>query len=294
MRSPIRWFGGKGNVVAKLLPLVPPHRTYVEPYGGGASLLFAKNPSPVEVYNDLNQAVVDFFRVLRDPELFARFYHLAALTPYSRYEWNYCKSTWRDVDDPVERAYRWFVMQRQGFSGRGGHGWGYAVGHSRRGLPGTVSNWLSTLSNLPECAERMMRVQIECIDGVDCIAKYDTKQTFFYIDPPYPQATRSGGGYDHEMDDDDHHRLVDKLLCIEGLALVSTYPNPIYERLRESGWNVREWQTACYAAGRTRGTGMQGAGSATKMQPRTEVVYYNYEPDNAPRDGGLFGDQEDA
>lgn len=59
MRSPIWWFGGKGNMVAKLLPLIPPHRTYVEPYGGGASLLFAKNPSPVEVYNDLNQAVVE-------------------------------------------------------------------------------------------------------------------------------------------------------------------------------------------------------------------------------------------
>lgn len=281
-------------MTAKLLPLIPPHRTYVEPYGGGASLLFAKAPSLVEVYNDLHHGVVDFFRVLRDPELFTRFYHLAALTPYSRYEWNYCKSTWHEVDDPVERAYRWFVMQRQSFAGTGQGAWGHVIQDSCRGMAGTVSGWLSVLSNLPECAERMMRVQIECIDGLDCIAKYDTKQTFFYIDPPYPQATRRGGGYDHEMDDDDHHRLVDKLLCIEGLALVSTYPNPIYERLRESGWNVREWAVTCHAAGRTRGTGIQGAGTATKMQPRTEVVYYNYQPDNAPRDGGLFNEEEPA
>jgi len=69
LRSPMWWFGGKGKMVKKLLPLIPQHKIYVEVFGGGASLLFAKEPSPVEVYNDLNSDLVNFFRVLRDPKL---------------------------------------------------------------------------------------------------------------------------------------------------------------------------------------------------------------------------------
>ncbi len=69
LRSPILWFGGKGNMVAKILPLFPPHRIYVEPFGGGASLLMAKAPAPVEVYNDLDSGLVNLFRVLTAAEV---------------------------------------------------------------------------------------------------------------------------------------------------------------------------------------------------------------------------------
>lgn len=110
LRSPIVWFGGKGNMVAKLLPLIPPHRIYVEPFGGGASLLFAKKPSPVEVYNDLDSGLVNFFRVLRDPKKFERLHKLVSLTPYSREEYDFCRATWETCDDDVERAYRWYVV----------------------------------------------------------------------------------------------------------------------------------------------------------------------------------------
>lgn len=79
LRSPICWFGGKGLMVSKLLPLIPPHHIYVEVFGGGASLLFAKEPSPVEVYNDIDSGLVNFFRVLRDPEKFARFLPLGCI-----------------------------------------------------------------------------------------------------------------------------------------------------------------------------------------------------------------------
>ena len=116
LRSPIWYVGGKGMMVQKLLHYIPPHRTYVEVFGGGASLLFAKEPSPVEVYNDIDSGVVNFFRVLRDKEKFKKFYEKVVLTPYSREEHYYCRNTWRDCADDIERAYRWFVMVRQGFA----------------------------------------------------------------------------------------------------------------------------------------------------------------------------------
>lgn len=161
MHSPIQWFGGKGRMVRKLLPLIPSHHTYVEIFGGGASLLFAKKPSAVEIYNDLDSGLTNFFRMLRDPDQSARFYHLACLTPYSRIEFNACRENWKKETDPAIRAYKWFVVARQSFSGAFGTGWSSATNSSRRGMAMSCSKWLSTLRLLPDIAERMLTIQIE-------------------------------------------------------------------------------------------------------------------------------------
>jgi DNA adenine methylase len=124
LRSPIVWFGGKGAMVAKLLPLIPEHRIYVEPFGGGASMLVSKEPSAVEVYNDINSGLVNFFRVLRDSRQYGRLRRLAALTPYAREEFDFCRETWADAEETVERAYKWFVVARMSFSGIFGNSWG--------------------------------------------------------------------------------------------------------------------------------------------------------------------------
>lgn len=85
LRSPIIYFGGKGNLVKKLLKFIPRHYTYVEVFGGGASLLFAKEPSKVEVYNDIDGEVVNLFRVLRDKEKFEEFYRKVCLIILKRF-----------------------------------------------------------------------------------------------------------------------------------------------------------------------------------------------------------------
>ena len=141
LRSPILWFGGKGNMVAKLLPLMPPCRRYVEPFGGGASVLMAREPVEVEVYNDLDEDLSSFFRVLADPARFGKFYRRVALLPYSRSIYNECRSTWEACEDPIERAARWFVVARQSFSGRFARSISTAVTGSTRGMSGTTSNW---------------------------------------------------------------------------------------------------------------------------------------------------------
>lgn len=263
-------------MVKHLLNFVPPHYTYVEPFGGAAWLLFAKPPSPVEVYNDIDSGLVNFYRVLRDPEKFKEFYRLVSLTPYSREEFYYCRSTWKECENDVEKAYRWFVAVRMVFGGSlQSCGFGYAVRASNRGMAGTVSRWLSAIDLLPQIHDRLRVVQIDHDDFEKVIKRYDTDETFFYLDPPYVKSTRRSGEYYHEMDDSDHERLVNVLLNIKGMAVLSGYPNDIYRLLVENGWYYKEFEIVCRAAGRTRSSGLQGPGKLKEHQQRTEAIWIN-------------------
>lgn len=265
------WFGGKGIMVSKLLSLLESpeidatHRTYVEPFGGGASLLFAKPPSPVEIYNDLDSGLVNFFRVLRDEEKFQRFYRLVSLTPYSREEYYFCRDTWEGCEDDVEHAYRWFVAVRMSFSGH--HGWSFSLKNNH------AQSWLSCISRLPEIHERIMRVQIEHLDFRRVFELYDTPKTLFYCDPPYIKETRRGGSYRCEMTNDDHHDLVRILLNLQGKVMLSGYAHPIYAPLEEAGWRRVDFRTACHAAAKTRASGLRGSGIVLAKQPRVESVW---------------------
>jgi DNA adenine methylase len=262
-------------MVAKLLPLIPPHKIWVEVFGGGMSLTLAKKPSPVEVYNDLDSGLCNFFRVLRDPEKFARFYHLVAFTPYSREEFNFCRETWSECGDEVERAYRWFVVARMSFSGTFAMSWRFGVTYSCRGMAGAPSGWLSTLEMLPAIHERLMRVQVENQDFRTLIPTYDAPDTCFYCDPPYVLETRSGGGYRHEMTMDDHLKLVGLLLNVNGMVILSGYRHEVYAPLEDAGWKRLDFPTGCHAAARTRLTGIRGEGAAMRMASRIESVWLN-------------------
>jgi len=276
LRSPITWFGGKGHLVNKLLPLFPKHKIYVEPFGGGANLLVAKEPSPVEVYNDIDSGLVNFFRVLRDPEKFEQFYKRIQFMPYSREEYCFCKETWWQETDDVMRAVKWYAVAVQSFSGKFGGGWSYNVNTSTRGMVKTTSRWQSAIEMLPDVSKRLLRVQIEHDDFRKIIPRYDTPETFFYLDPPYVLSTRRSGGYKHEMTDQDHIELVDLLLNIQGMAMLSGYDNEIYARLEQAGWTKLSFTVACSAAGRTRYTKILGKGSCAENQQRTECVWLNY------------------
>lgn len=273
MRSPIWWFGGKGLFVSKLLPLIPRHRIYVEPFGGGASLLFAKPPSKVEVYNDLDSGLVNFFRVLRDKKSFKRFCEYVALTPYAREEYYDCVKTWESEKDPVIRAAKWFTIARMSFGGKFGKSWGFIVNRTSNGMAGSVAGWLKTIERLPEIVERLQRVQIDHLHALEVIGRYDTEETFFYLDPPYVPETRKSGKYAVEMSVKDHEVLVETLLQIKGMALLSGYRHEVYRPLEEAGWQVKQWKTTCSAAGRTRISGLQGIGKVKEKQQRIEAAW---------------------
>jgi len=106
------------------------------------NLLIAKEPSPIEIYNDLDSGLVNFFRVLRDKEKFRQFYEQVCLIPYSREEFYYCRDAWEKEEDDVMRAVKWFVAARQSFSGVFGQGWSFIVTHTVRGMPSTTSGWI--------------------------------------------------------------------------------------------------------------------------------------------------------
>lgn len=275
IKSPIQWFGGKQAMAAKLLPLFPEHHTYVEPFGGGGSLLISKEPSPVEVYNDLDADLVNFFRVLRDPVLFPDFYNRAWLSPFSREEYLFCRDHLSDDANVAERARRFFVLARFSFSGQVGKSFGINVTSSSGGMVGHVSAYRNILCVLPLITERLSRAEIECRDFRQIISAYDRPGTFFYLDPPYMQSTRKSGSYKHEMTNQDHQELVELLRGIQGKAMLSGYPNELYDSL---GWRHMEWQVNCSAVGRTRAAGLQGVGAMGEAQKRTECVWMNYEP----------------
>ncbi len=261
------------RLAKRLLPLLPPHHTYVEPFGGGAALLFAKSPSPVEVYNDLDSGLVNFFRVLRDRRKYRGLQLLASLTPYSREEYEAFRLTWDKAPEGVQRAYEWLVVARMAFGGIFDNSWGRVVTSSTRGMAQTAGSWLSTIERMPEIHARLMRVQVEHQDFRRVLEGYDRPQTLFYVDPPYVSEVRRSGGYQCELTVKDHEDLTRALLRVRGKVVLSGYRHAVHRPLERAGWKRIDFEVVCTAAGATRGSGLQGIGARTAKQRRVESVW---------------------
>ena len=279
IRAPFPWFGGKAGHKIKdaILSALPPHKRYLEPFGGGASILISKQPAEVEVYNDVNRGVVNFFRVISDVDYFGKFMARAALLPVSRELYEEYSRTWTGIHDPVEQAVRWYYIARQSFGGMFGSSWGTAVNSSCAGMSSRTSQWISSFDNLPRVHERMQRVQIECCDWRDVLKRFGGDGWLAYCDPPYVTGTRKAGGYEHELHDRDHEELIRTLIAYDGAVVLSGYDTPLYAPLRDAGWDMRTVEVTCSAAGRTRTSGLQGAGHVKERQSRTECIWRNPE-----------------
>jgi DNA adenine methylase len=235
-RPALRYHGGKFRLAPWIIGHFPPHVCYVEPFAGAASVLLRKPPSTLEVYNDVDGAVVGFFRVLR--ERTDELLRSLALTPYSRSE---VTLAFEPCDDDLEAARRFYIRSWQSRGGPRGQwktGWRYQKRDNRGGQ--CVGDWSNT-DHLTTIVERLRSVQFECDDAETVIRRFDAPDTLFYCDPPYLAATRSDSwgrrGYAHELSDDDHRRLADVLHGIRGMALVSGYPSPLYDELY-GDWRV--------------------------------------------------------
>lgn len=239
LKGPVSYYGGKYYLANKLIKYIPEHNTYVEVFGGGAQLLFAKEPYGVEVYNDIDGNIVSLFRVLQKEETFKKFYQRVYFTPYSREVYYECleKLKMQNFENEIDKAYCVYVSLRQGINGNIGSGWSYSISIIRKNMSSTIFTWLSAIDRLPEIVERFKRVQIENKDFRDIIPRYDTEKTFFYLDPPYIKETRNRKkAYLHEMSDKDHEDLVKLILQCKGKVMLSGYPHKIYEKLEKNGW----------------------------------------------------------
>ena len=233
------------RLAKRIIELMPEHRTYVEPFGGGAAVLFAKPSSAIEVYNDLDGGLVNFFRVLRSRRQFGRLRFLVELTPYSREEYYRFVKTWERASSKVRQAYEWYVIARMSFSGIFGSSWKYSVDGSTGGMSKQVRAWLGVLETLPEAHARLRMVQVEHRDFRDLLAKYDRPATFFYCDPPYVMGTRSCEAYRCELSDGDHEDLTRLLLGLKGKAILSGYRHAVHEPLEDAGWKRIDIGTWC-------------------------------------------------
>jgi DNA adenine methylase len=210
--------------------------------------LLSKEPSPLEVYNDLDEGIVTLFRVLRDPIKSRELKRQLELTPFSRTEWDYCRRNWKDCADDVEKARRVFVDLRQGRNGRRNSSWGRDGGKSGGHLSKNVHAYLSCVDSIsPELCERLREVVFENKDALKVLTDHDSPETFGEVDPPYVQSTRGRGEYQHEMTDADHLKLVNLILNLKGMYILFGRPNAIYQPLEAMGWVRKDYERKQFA-----------------------------------------------
>jgi DNA adenine methylase len=270
------WYGGKFNHLDWLLPLLPQTMHFCELFGGSAAVLINRKPSAVETYNDIDGEVVNFFKVLRDKkdELIEKI----CLTPFSYEE--FVKAIEKKGDptlSDVERARMFYVLARQtrtGLAQGASPGrWAYCTLTSRAGMAGAVSRWLGAIEDLPLIAQRLLRVQIENRPAIDVIERYDSKETLFYCDPPYPHECRGDiHAYGYEMTDSQHEKLAQALHKAKGKVAISSYRCALMNRLY-ADWNcIEALEKKCH--------------SIKKM--RKEALWVNYKIDEPkPKPKGI-------
>lgn len=249
-RPALRYHGGKWMLAPWIISHFPPHQVYVEPFGGGASVLLRKPPSYAEIYNDIDDEVVSLFRVLQDEAQAAQLLRRLRLTPFSRSEF---MLAYQATDCPVERARRLIIRSFMGFGSDGHNGarpTGFRANSNRSGST-PAHDWTNYPDALQAIVERFKPpnaasygVIIENRDAKAVMAQHDGDRTLHYVDPPYLAETRSqkryrdGSRYHtyrHELTDQDHEQLLAVLVELRGMVILSGYPHQMYDDAL-TGW----------------------------------------------------------
>lgn len=218
IRLPFAYPGAKGDHLDKILPHLPYGKGYGEAFGGSGVVLFNREPSELEIFNDRYSGIVAFFRVVRDRQLYPLFMERINATVHSREEFIWCKRTWKDCTDDVERAARWYYTIRFAINGKVKSTFGRSKGirfadrlHKSLPLFGPIHSRLHT-------------VTLENLDWRDYLSDYDQTGFVHYLDPTYLDCYP--GTYDYEMSVEDHKELVCRIPGLRGFVAVSTYEGP--------------------------------------------------------------------
>ena len=233
LKTPITYYGGKQNMVKNILPIIPVHNLYCEPFAGGAAIFFAKEPSGVEVLNDTNRELINFYRVIQND--FTSLEKEIKITLHSRDLHRKASVIYNNPDmfSELKRAWALWVLSTQGFSGQIDSSWGYDK--SRNSTPKRIENKKEAFTY--DLAIRLQQVQLECADALYIIRSRDTSESFFYADPPYYNADM--GHYDG-YSKDDFEALLKLLAIIKGKFLLSSYPSDILaEYSNANGWKTK-------------------------------------------------------
>lgn len=254
MNALLNYPGAKWGMAQEVVALMPPHRSYLEPFFGSGAVLFNKPPSAIETINDIDGDIVNFFAVLREqPEELAR---LISLTPYAREVFDDAHEN-RETE-PLDRAYRFAIRSKMGHGFKTYQKTGFKIDVYARERSYCVNCWNSLPSNLAEAAQRLKGVQIENLPALDVIRKFNHDNVLIYADPPYLLNTRGGKQYRHEMTEQDHVELLAALMDHKGMVILSGYPSELYDR------ELKNWNRITLKS------------YNKNSDPRTEVLWCNF------------------
>ncbi|MEK9497115.1 DNA adenine methylase [Photorhabdus sp. P32] len=243
----IRYHGGKFRLASWVIKHFPQHTHYVEPFGGAASVLLRKERSYAEIYNDLDDDVVNFFRVIRDEDTRQQLIERMLLTPYSRTEF---LCSYEPIDDVIEKARRLVVRATMGFGSAGATKGttGFRL-DTKRSSATAQHLWARMPDNIAAVGQRFEGVLVENRDAILCMEDHDAVTTLHYIDPPYLPEKRilTSKYYRHEMDNQQHENLLMAINKLQGMVVISGYDSDMYNDCL-IGWRKETKQSA--AAGK--------------------------------------------
>lgn len=260
LNSPIKYSGGKCRLAKHIIALIPKHVCYVEPFCGAAWVLFKKEPSKTEIINDLDNELVNFWRVIQNHfEVFIDYFKFAIV---SRKIFELENKINPDSLTDIQRAIRYYYLQRLTFAGKTD---GRTFGIKTIGYPDLN---ISTLKDaISQAHQRLAHVVIEHMDACKCIQTYDRPYSFFYIDPPYWNVSKC---YANNFTDDDFSRLRSTLDTVKGKFILSINDIP-KARQKFKGFKMISIQTK-YSSGNPH------VAKDTHSKPRRELLILNYNP----------------
>ena len=265
MNAILKYPGGKWRIAEWIIEQFPAHKVYCEPFFGSGGVFFNKPPSAIETINDIDNNVVNLFKVCRERP--AELAAALAFTPWAREEYKNCYNL--TAGDEVERARRTVVRFHQSF-GTSNSSLSSWRNVQTSGGPKVAAQWRELPDIVLKVCERLKDAQIENIDAFTLIERYNHPDTLLYIDPPYLQSLRKRNLYKYEMKDSRHVELLELLKLSKSKVCVSAYDNELYNSMLK-GWYTNEKRTTA-----------QGG------RIRTEKLYMNYTPDLLSLGGSTF------
>lgn len=256
LKTPISYYGGKQSMLKHILPLIPEHDVYVEPFFGGGAVFWGKEPIKAEIINDYNGLVMNFYEQLKTN--FDELKKFIDATPYSRDAYAKAMVVYKNsyMFKPVVKAWAFWIGTVQGFSNQIGS-WRASQPRCKEALLNLNKKALIST----DLSSRLELVQMENMDAVKLIQSKDTKHTFFYIDPPYVGADQGHyGGYSQ----DHFNNLLTTLSKLKGKFLLSSYPNnELIKHRKKFRWYDKD-------------INMQLSASRDKSKRKVECLTANY------------------
>lgn len=231
LKTPISYYGGKQSMLTEIIPLIPQHKKYVEPFFGGGAVFWAKEPGGFEVINDVNSHIINFYEVLKHD--FFKLREAIEGTLHSRETYKHALTIYYipHLFNRVQRAWAFWVCTSQGFASKIGT-WGY----DREGS--TTLKIANKVEGFKEHLEQRLRhTTIESGEAHKVIQVHDSPETFVYADPPYIDTDQGHyGGYAKEH----FRRDLEVLASMKGKFLLSTYPSDLLKEFtKKHGWYTK-------------------------------------------------------